>query len=291
MKTVILISLIGTIVGVVSPAHPAPLEDKAWMQGRTGRYSLGIQSDSVLGRDMTFDEGSASRIEFLVNTPKPFPEAGERIADVELKSRRVMLSGTMGLMSWLDFFLKLGIADPELSYRINRPSLSDQIIKYDGSVGVAYGAGLKAHVANWGPWVVISDLHFLRYEVEGDYTVDGQDLATLFAADLNATGSSSDAVVQEFHLTISLTRKVGMMTPYGGINFSDVNIDIDSRVTGTGVISLAPATELRREKHESADHVGVFLGTGLEINDPWTANIEIRIVDETAVSIGIHRHF
>jgi hypothetical protein len=287
----VLLSLIGAILSISSIGHSAMIGNISGMQSTSGRYSLGIEYDSVLSRDMAFDGGNASRVEFFVTTPAPFPDAGARISDVETKSNRVLLKGTMGLLPRLDFFVKLGIADAELKYTIKSPTQADQQLKYDGSVGVAYGAGLKGQLVNWGRWEVISDFQFLRYEVEGDYTIDGQDLATLFLPNLLSASTRSKARIQEFQLAMYLTGHIGMMTPYAGLKISDLSMDIDSKVTGTGVISLAPATESRHEAHESVDHVGGFLGTGLEMNGPWTANVEVRFIDETAVSIGINRIF
>lgn len=285
------ISLIGIILSVSSIGRAATIGNIPEMQGGSGRYSLGIEYDSLANRDMTFDSGSASSMAFLVTTPSPFPDSGSLISGTETKSKRILLRGAVNLMSRLDFYVKLGIADAELGYTIKSPAQADRQVKFDGSLDFAYGTGFKARMASWGGWTVISDLQFLRYEVEGDYTVDGKDFAELFPGRLIPERSRSEAEVQELQLAVYLTGKIGMMTPYAGFKISDLTIDIDNEASGKEFISLSPATESRRESHESADQVGVFLGTGLEMNGPWTANIEIRFIDETAVSVGINRHY
>lgn len=293
LHKIFLISLMSAILGISSIGQSATIGNIAGMQG-SGRYSLGIEYDSLANRDMDFDAGSASRVDSFGIGPAPFPDplvSGGRISDVETKSNRVLLRGTWGLMSWFDFFVKLGIADAELSYTIKSPTQADKNVKYDGSIGFAYGAGLKGRIMSWGPWAVVSEFQFLGYEVEGDLTIDGQDLATLLLSSFNAVRSRSKAEIHELQLAVYITGKIGMMTPYGGLKISELSMDVDSEVTGRDGTTSIPATESRHEAHESADPVGVVIGTGLEMNGPWTANIEIRFIDETAVSFGINRHF
>ncbi|HIE65465.1 MAG: hypothetical protein ABGX83_01170 [Nitrospira sp.] len=294
MNKFLLISLIGAVLSIPSIARPATIGNIAGMQVTSGRYSLGIEHDSVANRDMAFDEGSAFTVDSFGIQPALFPDPlipGGRISDVEIKSNRVLLRGTWSPMSRLDFFVKLGIADVELNYTIKSPTQTDKHIKYDGSIGVAYGVGLKGEITNWRSWAVISEFQFLRYEVEGDFTIDGQDLAALLLPNLNPMRSGSKAEIQELQLAVYITGKIGMMTPYGGFKISDLSMDVNSEVTGRDGITGFSTTESRRETHESLDRVGVFLGTGIEMNGPWTANIEFRFIDETAVSIGINRRF
>lgn len=291
MKKVILICLAGVILSIYSIAHSATIGNIAGTHGASGRYSLGIEYDSVFDRDMAFDGGNAAREVLFATNPEFFPEPGEGIADIEAKSNRVLLRGAVGLMSWLEFFVKLGVADAELNYTIKSPVKADQKVKYDGSFGFAYGAGLKARIVNWGRWAIISDFQFLRYEVEGDYKIDGVDFAGLLSTSLTSARSRSEATVQEIQLAIYIAGTIGILTPYGGLKISDPAMKIDNKATGIDLTLFSTASQLQHEEHESADNVGVFLGTGLEMDGPWTANIEIRFIDETAVSIGLNRHF
>jgi len=288
---VFLISIIFAVLSISSVGQSATVGNIAGLQGGSGRYSLGIEYDSVAEREMDFDGGDVSREDSFVTTFGPFPESGAGIVGLEMKSNRVLLRGTAGLTPWLDLFLKLGIADADWSYTIKSPTLAVENIKYDGSMGVAYGAGFKGRITHWGSWQILSEFQFLRYELEGDYTINGQDFATVFLPNLNAIRSRSKARVQEFQLAIYIAGTIGMMTPYVGLKVSDLTMKIDSKVSGRDKITAFPATESRHEAHQSADPAGLFIGTGLEMNGPWTANIEIRFVDETAVSLGINRHF
>ena len=66
------------------------------------------------------------------------------------------------------------------------------------------------------------------------------------------------------------------IVPYAGIKYSDVSGEAEAQIIG------------RKYKldFDNENNVGIFAGGDITINDSFTANIEGRFIDETALSLA-----
>ncbi len=253
-----------TILAFHSMSHAARVNNGAGVQGEYGKMSLGFEYDSESERDMQFDSG----IILEGGGTEPFLALGNSITGGSFESSRIMLRGSFGLTDWMDAFVQLGFADADFSYQVIELGVPEAI-SFSGDSDLAYGLGLKAAIANVEGYQVYSNLHLFQSEVEGAYTEDGVLLGT------------AEATVQEVQLALFAAKTFDMWTPYGGLKFSELNVEIDRSLLA----------DTFHEEHKADGNIGLFVGTDVVLKPGLSANIEFRFVDESALSLGLNWTF
>ncbi|MFQ5580893.1 MAG: hypothetical protein ACE5FZ_09795 [Nitrospiria bacterium] len=248
------------ILAFYSMSHAARVNNGAGLQGAYGKMALGVEYDSDSERDTEFDGGT----EFDGDATVPFLAPGDRIVGGSLESSRIMLRGSVGLADWMDVFIHLGFADADFSYQLIEAGVPE-VISFSGDSDLAYGLGLKAAIANVEGYQIYSNLQLFQSEVDGAYTEDGVLLGT------------AEATVQEIQLALYAAKTFDMWTPYGGLKFSELAVEIDRSIPGTTF----------HEEHKVDDNIGLFVGTDVVLKPGLSANIEFRFVDESALSLGL----
>jgi len=252
------------ILAFYSLSHAARVNNGAGVQGEYGKMALGFEYDSDSERDMNFDGGT----EFDGDATVPFLAAGDSIIGGSFESSRIMLRGSVGLSDWVDVFIHLGFADADFSYQRIEGG-APEAISFSGDSDLAYGLGLKAAIANVEGYQVYSNLQLFQSEVDGAYTEDGVLLGT------------AEATIQEIQLAFFAAKTFDMWTPYGGLKFSELMVEIDRSILGTTF----------HEEHKVDDNIGLFVGTDVVLKPGLSANIELRFVDESALSLGLNWMF
>ncbi|MEO2054556.1 MAG: hypothetical protein ABGX83_04520 [Nitrospira sp.] len=202
---------------------------------------------------------------------EPFLAPGNMITSGNFESSRIMLRGSVGVTEWIDVFLQLGFADADFSYQLIEPA-GVEIISFSGDSGLGYGLGLKAAIANVEGYQIYSSFQLFQMEVDGAYAENG----------LVNSGASSEATVQEIQLAFFAAKTFDMWTPYGGLKFSELNVEIETTVLVLGL----PETSI--EEHKADGNIGLFVGTDVVLKPGLSANIEFRFVDESALSLGLN---
>jgi len=294
VKNFLAISMVLSVWGFYTVGYAATVGNTAKVLGSPGGFSLGLEVDKT-ERDLDFDGGSGTETtDGTVSDSGPFLDPGESISDAEFESTRFFLKGTVGVASWLDLFVKLGMADADLDFTIKEPGFADVKVVFDGDNDFAYGAGAKAELGHWSGWRILADAQYLMYKVDGDVSSDGIDIASL-AALLVSTGASdsasyhAEAAVNELQLALYVAQTFGIWTPYGGVKYS--NLEFEFKDNFTDVSGGTTVVETSNADFEASDNVGIFIGTEVEIIPKLTANLELRLIDETAGTLGLNWRF
>lgn len=107
----------------------------------------------------------------------------------EMTTRQIVVTGEYGVLSSLDLYIKLGLADMEVT-------------GFRGRLDALYGIGAKFKL-------------FKDPEDKLNVTLDG--VVTRF----NSGDSNTDATVTDYIGALIVSNKAGNMTPYGGIKVSE----------------------------------------------------------------------
>ncbi|MBU4376692.1 MAG: outer membrane beta-barrel protein [Candidatus Omnitrophica bacterium] len=225
---------------------------------KKGEFAVSLDSAFIFDRDLKFKSASGLG-------------ATQTIKNTEIdKGYQIMLKPSYGLFDNLDVYAKLGIADYEVNadnYVGNAKYADDKI---DSDTNFAYGFGLKGTYELGNDWLIGCDFQYLRSKHEAKVT------------EAVVGGSSSSAtykkrVIQEWHIAPYIAKRIDDLTPYLGVRYSDMELEIKSP-------SESGWTD--DHKYEADDNVGVFLGTDYKISENLTLNLEGRFVDETAMSFA-----
>ena len=122
----------------------------------------------------------------------------------------------------------------------------------------------------------------LRIGVDGRYRQFDTNIhkITVEGATFNI-GDEIKYKTQEWQVALALSYQIEQVIPYVGVKYSDVRTELKEKVTGDGY----------KVKLKAKNNVGIFVGGDIAINDSFTANIEGRFIDETALSLGATLRF
>ena len=304
MKKVIWISFLVLALSLPSIGMAASVGNIADTQGGLGKFSLGVEYDSVFNRDLKFKSGTMSFTAGSVTESEPYPSTGDSIKDMKLKVNRLFLKGTLGLHPNIDLFLKLGMADAKWKNKYVSPGSPDEKNEFDGGNDFAYGGGIKAKIfESSGGLRVMADGQYLRYEVDGDYKVDGKDLAQVLRESLReslidegvtvttVTASyNSKTKIQEWQVALYVNQTFGSFSPYVGVKYSDIMVKNETNFSG-----LADGVTFSGKldgKAKADKNFGVVAGADVYlIPKRLSVSIEGRFIDETAGTIGVTYRF
>ncbi len=300
MKNFLVASMVLSVLGFYTVGYAATVGNTAKVLGSSGSFSLGLEVDKT-ERDLDFDGGSFTQTTNGTVTGSgsfldllDLLDLGESIPDAEFESTRIFLKGTVGAASWLDLFVKLGMADADVDFTSRETGFPDVKFAFSGDNDFAYGAGAKAELGNVSGWRIFADAQYLMYKVDGDLSLDGVDLASVLA-ELVADGVfdsgsyHAEAAVKELQLALYAAQTFGIWTPYGGVKYSNLEVDFEDNVTT--VLGGTTSVRTANADFEASDNVGILIGTDVEIIPNLTANLELRFIDETAGTLGVSWRF
>jgi len=124
----------------------------------------------------------------------------------------------------------------------------------------------------------------LRIGVDGKYRqshlkVDKIAINGVEQADTDVTQSKYE--LEQWQVALAVSYQIDQIIPYVGVKYSDATGEAVTTISGTKY----------KNDFENEDNVGIFVGGDILINDSFTANIEGRFIDETALSLGATLRF
>jgi len=235
--------LIVNAAPVGNPASPVLLESDT-------PFKIGAEVDFVNGRELDVS-GESVEIEVRFYTGKLSYTIADRI----------------------DVYAFFGVIDEaEVDEEVD-----DNNYKYLFDEDFAWGIGAT---------VLIYELeNGIKLGVDAKYRTAEVDLTEL---DINGTryGIADISDIQgdfdEWQVALGITKQFGKFIPYGGVKYSDVEVQAKGTVLGT----VYQTAEVNSE-----NIFGIFIGCNILPMDNLSLNIEGRFIDETAFSAGLTYRF
>jgi hypothetical protein len=119
----------------------------------------------------------------------------------------------------------------------------------------------------------------LRIGVDGRYRQSHLKIDKIVRDDVEIAGSlvsESKYKLEQWQIALAASYQVDQFSPYVGVKYS----------AATGDAKATIGTTPYKVDFKNKNHVGLFLGGDLVVNDSFTANIEGRFIDETALSLS-----
>lgn len=250
--------------------------------GEFGNFSLGIEAESVLEREMEFEKATWSETVYW-NAGGSDSDSGTVDSDdldCNFESNRVLLSLGIGLHSRLDLTLKVGVADAKLA---DFDDYESGEIEFDGDSGAAYGFGLKAKLFEVAKFNFITTAEYLRYKVDSDATEDGVSAwDEIWNPGDTSTGSAEMEVV-EWEVALTISKEFGWFTPYAGVGYSDSDV-----VTSLNIDYLYSNGDRVVDdvdyKWEQEDNVAVLFGADAELGENFSMGLACKLMSEKSVA-------
>ena len=222
-----------------------------------GKYSIGLDFDWVFKRDMELDSADAL-----------FPN--EDLKDTEIGSH-YLVSGkaSFGIADNVDIYIKLGIADYEFDTEVTQDGVQIGKGNVDADTAFAYGIGVKGAFPLQDDLVIGADIQYVRHDNDIDASGTGGGIT------VEVTG---DSQVTAWHIAPFIAKKMENMVPYIGVKYSDLKVDFSNTSFGGGEI-------------KAKDKLGVFLGSDFIVDENTVVNIELRFLDETALTLSCSYSF
>lgn len=158
----------------------------------------------------------------------------------EMTTRQLVLKGSYGLLSNLDINVKLGFADLEVDD-----------FDFEGRLDALYGAGFKFTM-------------FQDPDNKVNVLMDGE------ISKFSSNDDNIDADIMDYQLAFIVSNKTGNITPYGGIKFSETEIDFSGN----------------SRKYTADTNVGILAGVDYFVNPNVFFTGEINIFDQDALYLG-----
>jgi len=269
MKRIIFISLI--IFFILTPLSYGASIGGAETQGQ-GKFSVGVDSTYIFEKKLNFKSASGLA-------------PGDEIENAEInKAYQVTLKTSYGILDNLDAYIKLGVADYTLKDETYNGGVKTAESKANTDFGPIYGLGLKGvyrfnsgyysrnkFQSDWlNDWMIGCDLQYLRSQHKAKREENS-----------NSTKYKS-FVVQEWHIAPYIAKKINNFTPYFGIRYSDMRVNIKKP---------ADSGWSDNDKYEADENFGIFLGTDYKVGENLNLNLEGRFLDETAGSFSCNYQF
>ncbi|MCZ6792950.1 MAG: hypothetical protein O7J95_04975 [Planctomycetota bacterium] len=293
MRQLLRLLLSATLIAVpttlVAQTGPQP-----WRKGDippTGHFSLSLEYDRIGARDL--DDAGVSGVEIDdLGVVVDALDAGTRALDVELASNAFYLRGAYSVYSpaaspfGVEVFLLLGGADVDLEGGVVDPGSPPESFDLEGDFDLTVGGGFRSRL------YAVDRLKFLA-EFSVRWSGHDTDVAMVDNLELDLDlGESArpdfDLDVLSWQLSIyaSYVLDVGRLSlaPYGGFRFSGVSVDLEGRqdffdpgFDGSQTIDYDT---------EEDGVFGLFLGVEAAFTENVAAFVEVRFVEEFALTIG-----
>jgi hypothetical protein len=167
-----------------------------------------------------------------------------------------------------------GAADAEYKFKV-----SGSDVTWHTETEIGWGGG--ATVIVYEKEIIVRDKAILRIGVDGKYRNSdlGVDKITINGLNINATDASvteKSFKSDEWQIAVGLSCQFDRLVPYGGVKYSDIEGEAIASVSGTGY----------KADFAAEDKFGTFCGIDVLFGDSFSAYVEGRFVDETAISGG-----
>lgn len=255
--------------------------------GEFGKFSLGIEAESVSERDMEFEGGTWSETVYWSGNVYSYSGSldDEEVPGCNFESNRVLLSLGIGLHPRLDLFLRAGVADAKLS-DFEDEFDNDEEIKFDGDSGAAYGVGLRAKLFEIGGVGFLATAEYLQYKIDSGASQDGVDFWDVTYNPGDSSTGSAEMEVAEWEVGLVVSKKFGWFIPYAGINYSDCNttISVDEDYLYWDGERVVSNFEMDWEQEEN---VGVFFGADAKLGENFSMGLSCKFMSEKSVSFQV----
>lgn len=179
---------------------------------------------------------------------------------------------TFGFSNRVELYFLLGSYQVELSQRLH----NENHIHYDTDHHLGGLAGVRAIVGYWGE---------TRLGLDAKYFMSTPDLAHLKLNGHHVPSDSAKMTDLEWQVGASLSHKVSFFIPYIGIKYSSAEIKLSH------LHSLESALGTNHLRLKNKYPVGFVFGFGLSADRALAANLEARILDETAATLAVDFRF
>lgn len=186
----------------------------------------------------------------------------------------------INLIDRVNLYLDIGQAQ-DMSYNAE-VNATNTTVKYEYDSDIMFGAGVNALIYRWDNGLEIGGALSMR---QVDLTVDKATIDGISYEKIDLD-SVRDGEYTEWQAALELAYKAEYLIPYIGLKYSDVEVDGD--VTDSTV-------QYNASGKNAGQNIGVFAGVTLvpELGDSKqiAINVEGRIIDEEAVSVGVSYRF
>lgn len=258
-----------------------------------GTVSVSLEFDRIFTRDL--EDSSVTGVKTDdVGVVVDMLDVGTAASGVELESNAVYARIAYTLFAAqngpfaIEGYVLLGGADLQLDGIVTSPGDPAQAFNIDGDFGLLVGGGARSRVYSRDQ---------LNVFVDGSVRFSEHDssITSVSNLDLDFDPTMGESITQDFEMSLlawqisayaSYELELAEMTvaPYAGIRFSGVEIDVDGSQT-----FLDPAFDGRQtiDYQPSQDDVfGIVAGVEVGFSDNISGFIEIRVIDEVAVTAG-----
>lgn len=257
-----------------------------------GRWSVSLEFDSVSTRDV--DEKSLSGTEADLNPPPPPAplDPTTESEDVALTSTFYYLRGAYSFYApphspfAVEGYVVLGLSDVELDGDVNRAGDPTTDFTVDGDAAFTYGLGVRARLYKTQAFTLLADAGVRWSSHDSDI-----EKSPNLELDLGAGETASqDFTTKTFHWNLSLYASYRIeagqtiIAPFAGLRLSAIDVDVDGKQT---VSDPTPDKTIDIDYSAEGDSVfGIFLGTEATFSPNFSAWFELRMVNETAFTLG-----
>lgn len=261
-----------------------------------GTTSVTLEFERIYQRDL--DNATVSGTEFDdAGAVDDAIDAGTKARGVELESNAVFLRLAHVFYApedkpfGLEGYVLLGGADVELDGKVTSPGDPSEGFNVDGDFDFLFGGGVRARLYSNEKLTVLSDIS-LRYSVhESDIKkVNNLDL-DLGAGESASQDFDTDLLAWQVSIYASYELEVANTSifPYGGIRFSGVDVEVDGKQK-----KFDPdpdgSQDVKYDTNQS-DVFGLFGGIEAGFSDKYSAFVELHVIDELSMTIGVSIRF
>jgi len=168
----------------------------------------------------------------------------------------------------------IGAADAE--YKLD---VGAKHVKWDTDTNIAWGAG--ATLILYEKEITVRDKAILRIGIDGKYRRSDLDLDKVTINDDSYDAGDSAITDKKFEqddwqVSAGVSCQFDRVIPYAGVKYSDMDGEASVTVSGTEY----------KSDFSAEDNFGLFCGIDILFTDCFTANVEGRFIDETAITAG-----
>ncbi|MDO8602818.1 MAG: hypothetical protein Q7O04_03095 [Candidatus Omnitrophota bacterium] len=194
----------------------------------------------------------------------------------ELKGQWYMAKLGMTILNRVEPYIKVGTSNLEVKWKHNAEDMT-----VGAEYGVAWGGGVKANVL---------ELWDIRLTLDGQYRTTDTDVTEATVGGISSDKGGAVFKVDEWQAGLFLSKKFEIplklnsiyVVPYTGVTYADSNVDVSFNNVNspTGDYSLFDANNKKL--------YGLVLGCDIvpKFNSPFIYSLELRLVDEIALSLG-----
>ncbi|MHC4428744.1 MAG: hypothetical protein ACYS0D_09085 [Planctomycetota bacterium] len=287
---IVLGSLLGCAAAVFGQTRPLATFRKSAIPD-TGTFTVGVEYERIFARDL--DDAGVSGTELDANGAVVGTiEAATTARGVELESNAILvrlgysIAGAPDRTWAIEGYSILGAADLTLDGTVNSPGDAPETFNVDGDFGVVFGGGMRSQVYRRGR---------LRVFVDGSIRFSYHDSGIVPVAELDLVPGPGETAAQDFETRLLSWQVSGyvawdfelgdlIVAPYGGFRLSGLEARVDGSqgffdpdFDGLQTLDYGPHQE---------DVFGLFAGVEVGITGNLGAFVEVRFIDELAITAG-----